>query len=106
MTAVVSDFKDLAAAFAQAWTVRFGDIQKDLIVMEDVSQVCADLGVPDAAIAARVFEILSALIPLARAEAALPWAAEAPRGGPPITEADWSHGAPWAQPAASEEQGE
>lgn len=91
----VGDVRAALVDLDAAWKSRFGDLAKDALTLADVAALLADLGVPDAALAAELFRVLAVLIPMARAAAANGTAA--PRRGPPITEADWSHGFPKAQ---------
>lgn len=89
----LGDVRSTLADLDAAWKARFGDLSKDAIGLSDMATILADVGVPDAALAADFFKVLAVLIPVVRM--AVTMGTAAPRPGPPITEADWSHGDPY-----------
>lgn len=66
---IVGDVAALVQGFKAAWDARFGDAGKDIVAAEDVAIVLADLGVPDAALAATLLALLARVVELKAAYA-------------------------------------
>ena len=58
----VQDFGGLISVLVSAYSARFGDVEKDVLVVEDLEQLLADVGVPDAGLALVITEALNGFV--------------------------------------------
>ena len=89
---------DLGAKLERLVT-HIGDIDNDFDVTEQVAGILAPY-LPIAGEVATAIWVLKAGFDFAKTLPASTWA-PAPRPGPPLTEADWSHGFPGPQPVTN-----